>query len=304
MTRQFDHLGDVEIFIKVVDKGSLSAAAVALATTPSVISRAIKRLETRIGVQLLRLTTRKLCLTEAGHLYLEQTRDAFGAIADVERTLQGFNDQPGGRLRLSAPTTYGHYKLPPLLATFNRMHPDVLIELSISNDNVDLVAENFDLAIRMGTLPDSGYVGRKLEDARLCLVAAPGYLQREGVPSCLDDLHRHRCLTFVVPSSGRVRPWKLFHEGKELDWTPAATVQVSEDVLGIVSLAENGLGICQTYEFIVRERVRQGRLVELLEQASGRTRSVSVIYPPHRQLSAAARALIGCLTEQRPRPSL
>jgi DNA-binding transcriptional LysR family regulator len=296
MTRQFDHLGDVETFIKVVDKGSLSAAAVALATTPSVISRAIKRLETRLGVQLLRLTTRKLCLTEAGRLYLEQTRDAFGAIAEIERTLQGLNDQPGGRLRLSAPTTYGHYKLPALLATFNRMHPDVLIELNICNDNVDLVADNFDLAIRMGTLPDSGYIGRTLEEARLCLVAAPDYLQRAGVPRSLDDLHRHTCLTFVVPSSGRVRPWKLFDEGKAVEWTPTATVQVSKDVLGIVSLAENGLGICQTYEFIVRERIRQGRLVEVLEHSSGRTRSISLIYPPHRQLSAAARALIDCLT--------
>ena len=297
MERRFDHLADVETLITVVDKGTLSAAAVALATTPSVISRAIKRLETRIGVQLLRLTTRRLCLTEAGSLYLDQMRNAFCLIAEVESTLQSQRDQPSGCLRLSAPTTYGHYRLPALLAAFNRQHPKVRIELSISNRNVDLVAENFDLAIRMGALPDSGFIGRKLEDARLCLVAAPDYLQRAGVPRSLDDLKSHACLSFIIPSSGRIRPWQLFEDGQPVDWIPAAMVQVSEDVLGIVSLAENGLGICQTYDFIVRERIQQGRLVELLEQSSGRTRSFSMVYPHHRQLSAAARALINCLAE-------
>ncbi|EJM75359.1 LysR family transcriptional regulator [Pseudomonas sp. GM55] len=298
MERRFDHLADVETFITVVDKGTLSAAAVALVTTPSVISRAIKRLEKKVGVQLLRLTTRRLCLTEAGRLYLDQMRNAFGMIADVENTLQSQREQPGGLLRISAPSTYGHYRLPALLAAFNRHYPQVRIELSICNRNVDLVAENFDLAIRMGALPDSRMIGRKLEDARLCLVAAPLYLQRAGVPRNLADLKSHACLTFVIPGTGRIRPWQLVEDGQSVDWIPTATVQVSEDVLGIVSLAEQGLGICQSYDFIVRERIRQGHLVELLEQSSGRTRSFSMVYPHHRLLSSAARALIDFLTGQ------
>jgi DNA-binding transcriptional LysR family regulator len=161
------------------------------------------------------------------------------------------------------------------------------------------VAENFDLAIRMGALPDSGLIGRKIEDARLCLVAAPDYLRRAGTPGTVDDLKNHACLPFIVPSSGRIRPWQLCEDGRAIEWVPSATVQVSEDALGIVSLAEIGLGICQTYDFIVRERIHQGRLVELLKHSRGRTRPFSVIYPPHRQLSAAARALIDCLAEQR-----
>lgn len=175
MSRRFDHLGDVEAFIAVVEQGSLTAGAVALSTTPSVISRAIARLEARLGSQLLRRTTRRIGLTEAGRLYLEQTRAAFSLIDDAERAIQGQEGDLSGRVRLSVPTTYAHYRLPPLLQRFGSQYPRVQVELNITNRNVDLVAEGFDLAIRLGTLPDSGLVARKLEDAALCLVASPEY---------------------------------------------------------------------------------------------------------------------------------
>lgn len=298
MSRRFDYLADVEVFVTVVEKGSLSAGAVFLATTPSVVSRAISRLEARLGVQLLRRTTRRLSLTEAGLLYLEHSRTAFALIDDAERTIQGQEGELTGRVRLSVPTTYGHYRLPPLLARFTRQYPQVRIELSISNRNVDLVAEGYDLAIRLGQLPDSGLIGRKLEDAVLRVVAAPDYLGRAGTPSCVDELATHACLPFVMPSSGRVGPWLFREEGVEREWIPEANVQVSDDVLGTVSLAEHGMGICQTYDFIVRERIQSGRLVPLLEHSGGRSRPFSVIYPPHRQLSATARALIDFLTRE------
>ncbi|QBZ88858.1 LysR family transcriptional regulator [Pseudomonas viciae] len=298
MPRRFDYLADVEAFVTVVEKGTLSAGAVALGTTPSVLSRAISRLEARLGVQLLRRTTRRLNLTDAGALYLEQSRSAFALIDDVERRIQGQDGVLSGRVRLSVPTTYGHYRLPSLLSCFGQAFPQVRVELSITNRNVDLVAEGYDLAIRLGPLPDSGLVGRKLEDARLCLVAAPQYLERAGTPRHLDELATHVCLPFVMPSSGRIAPWlfRINHEDRE--WLPAGNVQVSDDVLGIVSLAQAGMGICQTYDFIVRERIERGELVALLEDVGGRSRPFSIIYPPHRQLPAAARALIDFLMGQ------
>jgi len=298
VSRRFDYLADVEVFITVVEKGSLSAGAVVLATTPSVVSRAISRLEARVGVQLLRRTTRRLSLTEAGLLYLEQSRAAFSLIDDAERAIRGQEGALTGRVRLSVPTTYGHYRLPALLCRFTRQYPQVRIELSISNRNVDLVAEGYDLAIRLGQLPDSGLIGRKLEDARLCLVAAPDYLRRAGTPRSVDELPAHACLPFVMPSSGRIGPWLFCEQGIDREWIPEARVQVSDDVLGTVSLAEHGMGICQTYDFIVRERIQSGRLVPLLEQSGGRSRPFSVIFPPHRQLSAASRALIDFLTRE------
>ncbi|WP_455888025.1 LysR family transcriptional regulator [Pseudomonas rustica] len=298
MSRRFDYLADVEVFVTSVDKGSMSAGAVALGTTASVVSRAISRLESRLGVQLLRRTTRQLSLTEAGQLYLEKSRAAFALIDDAERAMRGQEGALNGLVRLSVPTTYGHYRLPELLSRFAQQSPLVRIDLNIINRNVDLVAEGYDLAIRLGQLPDSGLIGRKLEDARLSLVASPSYLDRAGIPQRVQDLASHACLPFVMPSSGRVGPWLFREEGVDCELIPEASVQVSDDVLGIVSLAEHGLGICQTYDFIVRDRIRTGRLIPLLEKSGGRSRPFSVIYPPHRQLSAAARALIDFLTRE------
>lgn len=297
MARQFDYLSDVEAFLAVVERGSFTAAAVALSTTPSVLSRAVARLETRLGNQLLRRTTRRLGLTEAGRAYFEQARAAFALLDEAERDTQGAEGALKGRVRISVPTTYGHYRLPPLLAAFTQRHPDVRVELNITNRNVDLVAEGFDLAIRLGHLPDSGLVARKLEDAALCLVAAPDYLRREGVPASLDDLQRHACLPFVMPSTGRIAPW-LFKDGEaDSEWLAAPFVTVSDDVLGVVSLARHGVGICQSYEFIVREWIQRGDLVEVLPQLRGRSRPFSVVYAPHRRQSVATRALIELLVE-------
>ncbi|EJL67745.1 LysR substrate-binding domain-containing protein [Variovorax sp. Varisp85] len=295
MSRRFDHLGDVEAFVTVVEKGSMTTAAVALATTPSVLSRAITRLEARLGVQLLRRTTRRLSLTEQGRLYLEHSRAAFALIDEAERTVQGQGDELKGSVRLSAPTTYAHHRLPALLQHFSAQHPQVRIELNITNRNVDLVAEGYDLAIRMGSLPDSGLVARKLEDAAMCLIAAPSYIARAGAPAGIGDLARHSCLAFVMPSTGRVSPWILRADGRDVDWVPQGGLQVSDDVLGVVTLAQSGLGICQTYDFIAQDLIAQGRAVEVLAPARGRSRPFSVIYAPHRRLSSASRALIDSL---------
>lgn len=296
MARRFDHLADVEALVAVVDHGSLTAAAVALSTTPSVISRAIARLESRLGSQLLRRTTRRIGLTEAGRAYVEQARAAFHLIDDAERAVQGEAGVLTGQVRISVPTTYGHYRLPGLLRDFMQRHPQVRLEVNIANRNVDLVAEGFDLAIRLGALPDSGLVGRTLEDATLSVVASPDYLAAHGTPQTLDDLAAHACLPFVLPSSGRVAPWLLRVDGDDVDWVPCSRIAVSDDVLGVVSLAQAGVGICQTYDFIIDACTRRGAdLVRVLPGLSGRTRPFSLIYAPHRRLSAASRALIDAL---------
>ena len=126
------------------------------------------------------------------------------------------------RVRLSVPTTYGHYRLPPLLQRFAMQYPRVQVELNITNRNVDLVAEGFDLAIRLGTLPDSGLAARKLEDAALCLVASPEYLRRAGAPRSLEELASHTCVPFVMPSTDRVAPWACQWRGRGLAGADAA----------------------------------------------------------------------------------
>ncbi len=298
MSRKFDYLGDVEVFIAVVEHGSFTAAAVALSTTPSVLSRAVSRLETRLGRQLLQRTTRRVGLTEAGRVYLEQARSAFSLLDEAERDGQGQEGDLTGRVRMSVPTTYGHYRLPPLLARFSQHYPRVQVDLNITTRNVDLIAEGFDLAIRLGQMPDSGLVARKLEDAALLLVASPAYLHRMGTPQTLDDLHRHMCLPFILPRTGRIAPWVFREDERDVDWLPASPIETSDDVLGVVSLAEHGMGICQSYEFIVRDRIQRGQLVEVLPHLRGRSRPFSVIFAPHRRQSAATRAMIDLLTTQ------
>jgi DNA-binding transcriptional LysR family regulator len=295
MSRKYDHLGDVETFVTVVDRGSLTAAAVALSTTPSVVSRALVRLEARLGAQLLRRTTRRLGLTEAGRLYLEQTRTALCLIDDAERAVQAEGGAVTGRIRLSAPTTFGHYRLPALLRQFAERYPAVKVDLNISNRNVDLVADDFDFAIRQGVLKDSSLVARKLEDAQLVLVCSPDYVRRRGLPRDLEALAQHDCLVFQLPRTGRGFPWQFMRDGEEVDWTPEPALEVTEDALGTVSLAEAGLGICQTFRFIAQDRLARGVLVEVLPALQGRTRPFSLIYAPQRRMTAAARAFITCL---------
>jgi DNA-binding transcriptional LysR family regulator len=295
MSRKFEYLGDVEAFIAVVEHGSFTAGAVALSTTASVLSRAVSRLEARLGRQLLQRTTRRLGLTEAGRLYLEQAGAAFAQLNEAERTIQGQEGVLTGKVRLSVPTTYGHYRLPRLLARYTEQYPQVQVELNVTNRNVDLVAEGFDLAIRLGHLPDSGLVARKLEDAALLMVASPAYLERAGTPQSLAALQHHRCLPFLMPRTGRLAPWVLRQEGEDVDWLPASNLHVSDDVLAVVSLAEQGMGICQSYDFIVRDRIERGHLVEVLPHLRGRSRPFSVIFAPHRRQSAATRAMIEVL---------
>ncbi|WP_144731496.1 LysR family transcriptional regulator [Acinetobacter oleivorans] len=299
MSRQFDHLADVEVFLIVAEKLSISATAIHLSTTPSVISRTITRLEKKLGIQFFRRTTRHLSLTEAGQLYYEKMQHAFQLIDHAERVIQGEQLQISGKIKLSVPTTYGHYRLPPLLEKFLLQYPDIQIEISISNRNVDLIAEGFDLAMRQGHLPNSSLVARPLELAPLQLVASPDYLKRVGVPQTFEELNHHQCIAFELPSSGKIIPWFFKDGDHEIQWIPTNRILVKEDILGVVSLAESGLGICQSYNFIVNEKIRLGKLQPLLESYAGHSRPFSLLYAQHKHMSSATRALINFLCSDR-----
>lgn len=295
MSRQFDHLADVEVFLIVAEKLSISAAAIDLSTTPSVISRTITRLEKKLGIQFFRRTTRHLSLTEAGQLYYEKMQHAFQLIDHAERVVQGEQLQISGKIKLSVPTTYGHYRLPPLLEKFLLKYPDIQIEISISNRNVDLIAEGFDLAIRQGQLPNSTLIARPLEQAPLKLVASPAYLKRMGIPKNLEELKHHQCIAFELPSSGKITPWFLKNDNEEIQWIPTNRILVKEDIVGVVTLAVSGLGICQSYDFIVNEKIQQGKLQPILNTYAGHTRPFSLLYAQHKHMSSATRALIDFL---------
>lgn len=300
MKRQFDDLmlGSIELFCLAAEHSSFTAAATAAGLTPPAVSRSVQRLETRLGVRLFVRTTRQIRLTDAGKLYFEQCRQALSQLTEAERQVTGGQVKPAGRLRISAPTPYAHYRLLPLLGEFRRKHPEVTIDVHVSNRNIDFADEGFDLAIRGRTPPDSSLVARKLEDAELVLVAAPSYLKRAGKLRSLDDLARHECIQFDLPSTGKRIPWPFHQDGKTIDLVTDGGLCCAEDVLGIVTLARSGAGIVQTYRFIVEQDLARGELVELLPEFGGTSRPFILLYPHARHLSLRVRTFVDFLTQK------
>ena len=300
MKRQFDdlQLGSIELFCLAAELGSFSAAAVAAGVTPPAVSRTVFRLEERLGVRLFDRTTRQVRLTEAGRLYFEQSRRALAQLVEAERLVGGQQTSPAGLLRISLPTPYAHYRVLPILPAFRAMYPDVEIDVHISNRNVDLADDAYDLAVRGRAPDDSNLIARKLEDAEMVVVATPDYLRSAGTPGTLDDLLRHECIQFVRPSSGRKIPWTFQVDGEETDVPTSGAYSTSEDALGGVTLARGGAGLFQTYRFVVEQDLRNGTLVEVLQAYGGSTRPFVLLYPSARHVTRRVRAFVDFLMEK------
>jgi DNA-binding transcriptional LysR family regulator len=300
MKRYFDDvlLGSIELFCFAAELSSFTAAATAAGVTPAAVSRSVARLEARLGVRLFVRTTRQIRLTDGGRAYFEQCRQALSQLTDAERVVSGGQARPAGMLRISAPTPYAHYRLLPLLPQFRALYPEVTLDIHVSNRNIDFSDEGYDLAIR-GRMPaDSNLVARKLEDAELVLVAAPSYLARAGTPGSLDDLQRHECIQFELPSTGKRIPWPFQRDGASVDIATSGGLCCTEDVLGIVTLARAGAGLVQTYRYIVEQDLARGDLVELLPQHGGSSRPFILLYPHARHLSLRVRTFVDFLIEQ------
>lgn len=298
MHRQFDDLmlGSIELFCLAGELGGFTAAASAAGVTPAAVSRSVARLEARLGVRLFVRSTRQIRLTDAGRVYMEQCRQALTQFADAERMASGQEAQLSGRLRISAPTTYAHFRLLPALPAFRREHPGIRLDLHISNRNIGFADEPFDLAIRVRAPVDSSLIVRHLEDSALVVVAAPAYLAAHGVPRTLADLARHECIQFDLPSSGRRIPWLFRQNGADVEFEAESSYTVSEDVLGGVTLARAGAGLFQAYRFVVQEYLESGSLVEVLADFGGRSRPYNLLYPHSRFVPPRVRAFIDFLT--------
>lgn len=297
MNRQFDDLmlGSLELFCTAAELGGFTAAATAAGVTPAAVSRTVARLEERLGVRLFVRTTRQIRLTDAGQAYYEQCRQVLNQLVEAEREVSGRQAAPSGLLRISVPTTYGHHRLLPRLPAFRERYPDIRVDVHVSNRNIDFAAEGYDLAVRVRAPADSTLIARHLEDAELVLVAAPDYLRRRGEPQSPDDLARHDCIQFELPSSGRTIPW-LFRDGdQDVERQTTGGSSCSDDVLAGVTLARHGAGIFQAYRFTVEEELRQGRLVELLKPFGGRSRPFNLLYPHQRHVPLRVRCFVDFL---------
>lgn len=298
MTRHFDdlQLGSIEMFCVAAELSSFTAAANAAGVTPAAVSRSVSRLEARLGIRLFVRSTRHIRLSDEGRAYFEQVRPAIAQLVDAERQVGG--QGAAGRLRISLPTPYAHYRVLPLLPAFRDKYPNVDVHVHISNRNVDFADDGYDLSVRGRAPDDSALIARKLEDAELVVVGAPECLRRRGTPQTLEDLAAHDCIQFDRPSSGRRIPWTFQVEGEAVDIVTDGAYGTAEDVLGGVTLARAGAGLFQTYRFVVEDDLRAGRLTEVLQQHGGSTRPFVLLYPHARHISRRVRAFVDFLVDK------
>ncbi len=301
MTRHFDdlQLGSIELFCLAAETGSFTAAANEAGITPAAVSRSVARLEERLGVRLFVRTTRQMRLTEGGRNYFEQCRQALGQLVDAEREVTGGQSVPSGRLRISVPTPYAHYRLLPLLPEFRRRYPQVTVDIHVSNRNIDFADEGYDLAVRGREPADSSLVARRLEDAELVVVGTPEYLRRVGMPQTPDDLAGHDCIQYDLPSTGRRVPWSFRVNGRAVEVETSGNCTVLEDYLATATLVKHGGGLMQAYRFTVQAELAAGELVEVLRDHGGTTRPFLLIYPHARHVPSRVRAFIEFMLEQR-----
>jgi DNA-binding transcriptional LysR family regulator len=288
-------LGNLALFCRVAELESFVAAARAESLSPAAVSRAIARLEARLGVRLFQRSTRQVRLTEGGSNYYRRCRAALGLLEEADRELCGSQAETEGRVRISLPTPLGHRRILPLLAEFRARHPRVRLDIHLGNRNVDLIAEGFDLAVRGRVPPDSGLVARPLLDAPLVVVAAPDYLSRAGTPEHPEALADHECIQFILPSSGQPVPWLFRRNGEDFSLPTRGSISVADDLLGTITLATHGAGLLQVPDFMVEAELAAGQLVKVLGDYAGRTRLFSLLYPAQRHLPLRVRLLVDFL---------
>ncbi|TWI69899.1 DNA-binding transcriptional LysR family regulator [Pseudoduganella lurida] len=281
---------DLHTFVAVVDSGSISGAAARLGQTTSGVSRALARLEQKLQSSLLTRTTRRMELTEEGHLLLDQARSILAALGLAEESLLDRDRQPSGRLAIDAASPFMLHCVVPHVAEFRAMYPAIRLELT-SNDRIaDLIEHRTDIAIRIGALADSTLHARPLSASALHVLASPAYLASHAVPSTPADLAQHALLGFVQYDAGNV--WPLRHAGGDsLAVTPALAASSGETLR---QLALAGQGIACLADFMTRADIAAGRLVPVLADAnSGYRQQIHAVY--YRNTRLARR--IGCFLE-------
>ena len=276
------YVESIKVFVRVVELGSITAGGRDLRLTPAVASNRVKELEKRLGMRLFDRTTRKLRTTEAGALYYEHARKIIDALNDSEAVLAGFSGQPRGALRVSAPLGLGQRLIAPLVPAFSAKHPDVQVQLRLSDRRVDMLDDRLDVAFVLGDLPDSNFKQRKIADCPRALAASPAYLAKHGTPNAPEDLLTgHNCLLLRFPRSPEYF-WTLDTEDGPLKLSVSGKFDADTgDVL--TDWALMGEGIINKPRFEIAEQLESGALVEVLASTPPQPTPFACLYP-HRKL--------------------
>jgi len=285
-----DKLKQIESFVAVAVRGSLTAAAHVEGVAPAVIGRRIDALEERLGVKLLVRTTRRITLTHEGSAFLEDCQRILSDVANAEASVSAGGVKASGHLRLTAPAGFGRRHVAPLVPRFVAEHPDVSVSLNLSDRVVDIVNEGYDCAVRVGDLPDSSLVSLRLADNRRLCVAAPAYLQRAGTPAAPADLVRHQCLTLSSDAS-QSRGWAFLLEGEVTHLRPSGRLDCSDGQV-LHDWCLQGLGIAWRSTWEVEREVQDGRLTVLLQDFAAPPNGIYAVFPQRKHLPLRVRLWI------------
>ena len=291
-----DKLKAFETFASVATRGSLSAAARAEGVAPAVVSRRLDALEEHLGVKLLVRTTRRIALTHEGTAFLDDCQRILAEVAGAEASVSAGGVQASGHLRVTAPAGFGRRHVAPLVPEFHALHPRLRISLNLSDRVVDLAAEGYDCAVRVGDLPDSSLISIRLADNQRLCVAAPAYLARWGTPKTPDDLVEHNCLW--ITSLPALRRWP-FDTDDGIRVVPIDGNVVANNAETVLQLAIAGVGITRLTDIIVGGAIRRGELVPILtDWHHVEPVPLFATYPSGRHLSPKIRAMVDFLVAE------
>jgi len=288
-----DRLATLEVFIRIVDRGSFTAAAADCGVSRPVATAAIKALEERLGTRLLQRSTRHVRPTIEGQAYYQRCVEILADLEDADRSASG---AIAGLLRVDAPSHLARTILLPALPTFLARYPAITVHISEGERFVDLIREGVDCAVRAGELPDSNMVARRIGTMEEITVASPSYLAEHGTPATPDDLGGHHMVGFVSSRTGHPLPLEFTRNGKVLEVTLPARVLVAGADMNAAA-ARLGFGLAQAPRYRFAEDLASGALVEVLPNFAPTATPVSVVYPSNRQLSSRVRVLVDWLVE-------
>lgn len=273
----------MEAFVLAVKTGSFVATSVSLNTSPQMVTKYIAFLEKHLGLKLLNRTTRSQHLTEFGEQYYQRCLLILSEINETKILAQQFIDEPNGRLRISAPVSFGHYNLIPVISRFMKRYPKINIDLQLNDRYVDMVKDDFDMVFRIGQLNDSGLIGRKLKDFQLIFAASPAYLAQNGIPAVPEDLKHHQCLIYqYVNRSKNDYVWPFTLNGKVINISISGSLQTN-DTAALAVAAVEGLGITMLPQSMLAESIKQNRLLPILQNFLPPARPVHMLYTADRQ---------------------
>ena len=283
----------LESFVSVATRGSLTAAAKAEGVAPAIMGRRLDALESRLGVKLLVRTTRRISLTHEGSAFLEDCQRLLTDVANAEASVSAGGVKASGHLRITAPAGFGRRHVAPLVTRFRQQHADVTISLNLSDRVVDLAAEGFDCAIRVGDMPDSSLVSVRMADNRRLCVATPDYLRRHGTPQQPSELARFDCLTLSSDAS-QTRGWAFRINGELQHLKPGGPLDCSDgQVLHDWCLAGYGIAWRSTWE--VESEIAAGRLVAVLQDYDAPANGIFAVFPQRKHLPLRVRLWIDFL---------